>query len=78
MERVGIGIINDIMVHYVRPEVRTICDDFDFLRFLFLLLSIPIILILMFCTLVLSMFVISIQTIKDWFIQRLFKRKVKC
>ena len=62
---------NDIMVHYVRPKSEPILD---FLRFSFLLLSIPVILILMFCTLALSVFVISIVTIKDWFIQRLFKR----
>ncbi len=62
---------NDIMVHYVRPKSEPILD---FLRFSFLLLSIPIILILMFFTLDLSVFVISIVTIKDWFIQRLFKR----
>ena len=62
---------NDIMVHYVRPKSEPILD---FLRFSFLLLSIPIILILMFLTLALSVFVISIVTIKDWFIQRLFKR----
>ena len=62
---------NDIMVHYVRPKSEPILD---FLRFSFLLLSIPVILILMFFTLALSVFVISIVTIKDWFIQRLFKR----
>lgn len=62
---------NDIMVHYVRPKSEPILD---FLRFSFLLLSIPIILILMFFTLALSVFVISIVTIKDLFIQRLFKR----
>ena len=62
---------NDITVHYVRPKSEPILD---FLRFSFLLLSIPIILILMFFTLALSVFVISIVTIKDWFIERLFKR----
>ena len=58
-----------VMIHYERTESEPILD---FLKFSVFLLSFPFVVILMFLVLVMSVFVISLMSIKDWVIKKLF------
>ncbi len=58
-----------VMIHYERTESEPILD---FLKFSIFLLSFPFVVILMFLVLMMSVFVISLMTIKDWVIKKLF------
>mgnify|MGYP003119776844 CR=1 FL=1 len=55
-----------VMVHYVKPHSEPIID---FVKFILFLMSLPLVMILVLLTAVLA---ISLMSIKDWIINKLF------
>ena len=58
-----------VMVHYVKPHSEPIID---FVKFILFLMSLPLVKILMFLVLLTAVLAISLMSIKDWIINKLF------
>ena len=60
---------DDVMIHYVQPKSEPILD---YIKFVLFLMSLPFIVMLMFIVLFTAFLTISVMSIKDWVIQKLF------
>ena len=60
---------DDVMIHYVQPKSEPILD---YIKFVLFLMSLPFVVILMFIVLFTAFLTISVMSIKDWVIQKLF------
>ena len=58
-----------VMVHYLKPHSEPIID---FVKFILFLMSLPLVMILMFLVLLTAVLAISLMSIKDWIINKLF------
>ena len=60
---------DDVMIHYVQPKSEPILD---YIKFVLFLMSLPFVVILMFIVLFTAFLTISVMSIKDWVIKKLF------
>ena len=60
---------DDVMIHYVQPKSQPILD---YIKFVLFLMSLPFVVILMFIVLFTAFLTISVMSIKDWVIKKLF------